>query len=104
MLAVATYIYIICRSVAAGNMRKYDDTFVPLQDNVAITVKAMAQHSKWVHAVAHWHWAHIGNFLFTFICIPFSVLWEQVRATTMLKASNPQRCHQRTLLCFARWA
>ena len=68
-----------CRSVAAGNERKYDDSFVPLQDNVAIVAQALEQRSALAQFVLRWHWAHIANFLFSFLCIPFSVLWDQVR-------------------------
>lgn len=64
--------------VAATNERKYDDTFYPLQDNVAKLAKAASLQNGALHAVIHWHWAHIGNFLFIFLAFLTSVLWDQV--------------------------
>jgi hypothetical protein len=69
---------VIRRVVAAGNMRKYDVNFVPLQDNVALVTRAWMQRSTLVNWVVTWHWAHIGNFLLAFLCIPFSCAWDQV--------------------------
>jgi hypothetical protein len=67
-----------CRVVAASNTRKYDDTFVPLQDNVALAAKSLMSRSGLLSHIFQWHWAHIGNFLFCFLALPFSVLWDQV--------------------------
>jgi hypothetical protein len=75
--------------VAASNIRKYDDSFIPLQDNVALAAKSVAQGSGLVHSFIHWHWAHIGNFMFIFLTLAFSVLWDQVRTSS--SHTNPER-------------
>lgn len=67
-----------CRVVAAGNIRKYDRTFVPLQDNVALVTQGLMHNSPVINWLVSWHWAHIANFLVAFLCIPFSCAWDQV--------------------------
>jgi len=64
--------------VAAGNSRKYDKTFVPLQDNVAIVARGLMDESAVIKWFISWHWAHIANFLVVFLCLPFSCVWDQV--------------------------
>jgi hypothetical protein len=83
---------LLCRVVAASNVRKYDETFVPLQDNVALTAKNLMSRSSWVSFILQWHWAHIGNFLFCFLALPFSVLWDQVRSTFSIQGKLAADC------------
>ena len=93
-----------CRSVAASNKRKYDSTFVPLQDNIALLAKAASQRTGVVHFLVHWHWAHIAVFLFAWLCVPFSVLWDQVCSHGLPAiATNVQRCRQHGNTAASMW-
>ena len=72
------YFSALRRVVAAGNTRKYDKDFVPLQDNVAVVTRGLMQQSLVIKWLVTWHWAHIANFLVAFLCVPFSCAWDQV--------------------------
>jgi hypothetical protein len=70
--------YAVRRVVAASNRRKYDASFVPLQDNIAIFFREWMLHNDAIKWLVLWRWSNIAVFLLVFLCICVSVLWDQV--------------------------